>query len=54
MVRHLVLIPDVLNVIPELLQDTLQDQLLPSEWQLPLPPSFGLYFCISLDTTFNS
>lgn len=27
MIRHAVLIPDVFNVIPELLQDALQDQL---------------------------
>lgn len=42
-VKHLVLIPDVFNVIPEL-QDSLQDQLLPSEWQLFLLPNCGFIF----------
>lgn len=54
LVKYLVLVPDVFNDIPELLQDTLQDQLLPSEWQLPLPPSFGFYFYICLDISLNS
>lgn len=52
--KHLVLILDVSDVIPELLQDTLQDQLLLSEWQPSLPPNFGLYFYISVYVTFNS
>lgn len=54
MFKHLVLIPDVSDVIPELLQDTLQDQLLPSEWQPPLTSTFGFYFYVSLGITFNS
>lgn len=47
-VRHLVLIPNVFNVILKLLQDTLEDQFFPSEWQLSLPPNFGFCFYISL------
>lgn len=49
--KHAVLIPDVFNVIPELLQDTLQDQLLPTEWQLSLPILDAMF--ISQDAIFN-
>lgn len=49
--KHAVLIPDVFNVIPELLQDTLQDQLLPTEWQLSLPILDAIF--ISQDAIFN-
>ena len=48
------LILDVSDVILELLQDTLQDQLLLSEWQPFLPLNFGFYFYISVYVTFNS
>lgn len=51
-IGHAVLIPDVFNGIPELLQDALQDQRRPTEWQLSLPMLHAVF--ISQDTIFNS